>query len=800
MLKVYSRDDKIIRTERNILKGAKADRYSICSKGILVGRLPELPERILYPMKRVGERGEGKFERITWDQAYIEISAKMREITAKYGPRSIVLNRFSSGMPLNMQGSLGCALSTRFVHTSDCTGMIIQPVDVSSFQNGLVDFGDSLFFTHFNPYYWVKHRPNYILLWGGNPIGYTRAARTTQMFLDAQDAGTKIVTVGLFYDSTAAKSDEFVGVKAGTDAALALAMCNILIQEGTYNVDFLIKHTVAPFLVREDDGKFLRRRDVAACDEEQGGDYVAWDSQANAPLFISRAAEGARSSAFSAGSEASDDPAASGPAMTADSTSDIHAEVTIAGIACKTAFVKTAEHVAEWTPEAQEKVTGVPAETVRHLVHDFMEHMPSGVFTYLGMRYRNGGHSVRAVNLFAILSGCIAEENGRLLHCAVSDGHLTLLDFGISVPNFDMAAVKGGSIQIHEIIESFENPDVQQYKVLINAYANPLQNWPNRQMWAEKVFPNLDLIIVNEIRETDTAMFADYILPEASILERAEISAPTGDCMVLCEPAVPPVGESKDTADLWRFLAKCAGVEEYFQYSTEEWLRFKLQAPAPEIEGITWERLCEEKIIPLNVPDDVDDIVWKNMNFPTLTGRIEFYNEAFAHLGLAVASFVPTKIHDAERREKFPLHYFPGRSRFFMQGQFHEYPELRELAGHKSTVGLNPRLARERGIAEGDLVEVFNDYGSCQAWAHLSQSIPPDMAHFWYAYPAKDYLTDPPTVLSAPMGIDDTMDAFAAQCHELDAQITAGIPPTLLLTFPSANENLWDELVDVRKV
>lgn len=809
-LKTFVKDGKVVRTERMILKGSQAERYSLCQKGIMAGRLPYLPERILHPLKRIGERGEGKFEQISWDQAIEEISAKINEATEKHGSRSVLMNLFPCGLTNNTTGSLPYALAVRFSHTFDASVLAAPPVDMAGNQSCIADFGDMIIYFHQNTYYWRVHRPNYMLIWGGNPIGWSRAASSSRTFLEMQEKGTKIVDVGIFYDTTAAKADQFVKINPGTDAALALSMANVIISEGLYDEDFLTKHTVAPFLVREDNGQFLRRRDVQSQEEmahavrmAAGGssgisqgyltgvtegqdssdiveDYVAWNITPGRPLFV--------------------------PAHVTDidGCPDLLASVTIKGIACKTSFLKLKEHVSKWTPESQEAVTGVPAAVASKVVHEYVASRPSATYIYYGMRYMNAGQSARAVDLLPILSGNLGEKNGRLMTGALGDGHNVGLDFGIVAPDFELANVKGTAANLDEVLASFEDPEKQQYKVFINCFSNPVLNWPNRQLWTEKVFPHMDLIVVNELRDTDTTAFADYVLPEAGPFEREEIGVPLGDCIVHLGAAIEPQGEAKDPAFIWSSIAKRVGIGEYFDKTNEEWLRFKLdttQDPAlTELDPpVTLDRLREEKIIRLNVPDEVDDC-WEAMDFITPSGRIEFYREELSDIGVPMASYVPPRIRDPRMKKKYPLQFFPGRSRFFMQGQFTEIPELRDLAGNKSTVGMNPATAFERGIGEGDAVEVFNDRGAAQALAHLTEALPPGMALLWYAYPAKDYLTDPPTVLSSPLGTAETNDAFGTECMQMRFKAAGPIPITLINPQCASNETYWDDLCDVRKL
>jgi anaerobic selenocysteine-containing dehydrogenase len=170
------------------------------------------------------------------------------------------------------------------------------------------------------------------------------------------------------------------------------------------------------------------------------------------------------------------------------------------------------------------------------------------------------------------------------------------------------------------------------------------------------------------------------------IFEREEVIASIRDCIVLNEPAIEPVAESKPPAFIWRELAKRVGLEEYFNKDTEDWLRMRFNTPDPAIAEadppITLDRLRQEKVIRLNVPEESHSY-FDNLDFETASGRIEFYHEKLANVGHAMGAYVDPQIL-GHRRKKYPLQFFPGRHRFFMQGQFQEYPELRAIAGKVS--------------------------------------------------------------------------------------------------------------------
>jgi len=765
---------KIRRTEKSILPGPQGKRFAICHKGIVAGKIPYMEERILYPLKRVGERGEGKFERISWEQAMDEIGAKIMDVKEKYGSRSVVVNTFPCGYP-NLFGGVGPLLQYRFIDTFGASQLGGEMVDSSEIMMPAMVFGDPLIWTRQNPL--LLARSHYIINWAGNPIGWTRAAATSRSLMEAKENGAKIINIGPIFDSTAAKSDQWIPINPGTDAAMALAMANLLIEEKLYDEEFLNKYTVAPFLVRDDNGYFLRESDIAEDGDPEK--YVIWNK-------VPRKAVGVEPHSFDFGRD----------------YPDILGEVTINGIACKTAFVRLKEEVAKWTPESQEELTGVPAQVVKDLLHEYIAQKPSTIFMGVGLRYLNGVPAARALVLLPILSGNLALPNGRFWVDPMADGHpVNLNDLSIMYPN-GLENANGAAVSLLEILDSFSDPSSQQYKAYINTMSNPLQNWPNRKMWTDEFFPNMELIVVFEIRMSDTALFADYILPETTIFEREEILCPHANCLIYNEPAIEPLGESKDAAFIYRELAKRLGLEKYFDYQTEDWLRMKLETDDPAVKGVepplTLERLRQEKAVPLNLPAEIYDM-WEDMEFNTPSGRIEFYVEKLADVGAALPYHTPPQIHGPQRKE-YPLQFFPGRHRFFMQGQFQEIPEIRTLAGKKSTVGLNPVDALARGINEGDWVEVFNDKGSIKVRAHLSEVFPPGMAHVWYGYPAKDYPTDPPTVLTTTLSGKDTVDVVSDKWMHVWLDQNSFLPPTAI--FPGkmeGSEVLWDDVCEVRK-
>lgn len=779
-LKTIVKDGKVVRTERADLGPPEGYRFGICQKGIEYARFPYLPARLLHPMKRVGERGEEKFQEISWEQAMNEIGAKLRDIRDKYGPDSVVVNTFCCGYPANYS-ALHMALISRFIHTFGATATEMETIDSADFFASEIDFGSSWCYSRYDMR--VLASAKYIVIWGSNPLGATRAVATTRNMLDAQEHGAKLVNIGLRYDSTAAKSDQFVPIKGGTDAALALAMNRMMIDEDLYDHDYVTNYTVAPLLVREDNGKFLRESDIKA-----GGDpgkYVFWNKLPAEARAI-----------------------APGRNDLSDSAPELLLELTVNGILCKTAFLKLREHLAEWTPESQVELTGVPAAMVRQLVHDFVANKPAIIFTNLGLRYYNAREAHRAIQLFSALNG----TQGMAVGMGGGGWPSQLNDGPILCPD-GIENVKGVRPSVTNFLESFKASGEPKYRALLNVVGNPVQAAPGRKMWTDVVFPKLDLIVNYEVRMTDTALFCDYVLPDTTSFERMELLGQS-NWVILQEPAIEPMGEVKPPADFWRDLANQVGLGHYFDKTTEEWLEIRLQSQHSAFAGLdpplTLEKLKKEKMVRLNVPTEPYN-PFKSLGFKTPSGRFEFYCEDMAEANEAMAKWVPPLIHTPKRRE-YPLQLLVSRHRVFMQTQFTDFPDLRAVAGKEPWMRINPADAVPRGINDGDLVEVQNDRGKLKIMTRLSQSIPPGVVEMWFGYRSGEYLEGAPTLLQVPTGTAETFDDAARQWLEVvkqrwlpapgEAPSWERWPDTINGQWRVAGnwDVIWDNYCEVKKV
>ncbi len=797
----HTKDGKLVRTQRAILPGESADKNFICMKGILSSRIPYAEDRILYPLKRIGERGEGKFEQISWDQALDEIATKLNEITKKYGSRSIITNQFWCGYP----GDWGCLqndLIFRFIFATDSSVIENPAVDTTLFGPS-IDMGD-LLTSERGP---LRNANNMVIIWGGNPLGYTRPSTTTRELLDAQERGAKLVHVSNLFDVTSARCDQWVPVKSGTDAYFALAMAHVLIRDGLINTKYLLRETAAAYLVRDDNGKYMREADIIDGGREnafvvmgESGDYAIVEQLTSDEASFTGVGVSTTEYLNDSGVRSSKDYGDVKPQI--DFTGEVN------GIACKTSYALLCEHVSTFTPEYQETVTGIPAQTCVDLAHAYVNATPATIFVYFGLRYLNSIPTSRSIFLLSYLTGNLGQANGgSVVNQGATYHSATIMNTSgvVFPPNY--TPDKAHRIETIDLLDSFENPDVQQYKAWLNPMGNPLLNWPNKTLW-RTIFDNLELFVEWEIRMTDTCRWADYVLPEVTTFERHEVLSGPADVIVWCEPAIEPVGEAKDATWIWHELTKRMGLPDAFDKTNEEYAQIKARSgnscmTSPDGQPITFERLQEEKAIQLNLPAGRDWDPFADSIWPNATGRIEFYVENLAEMGQAMASPYPNIINDSPLRDQYPLHFYSGRHKYFMQGQFTNIAECRMLASTQFGVAINPAEAEKRDMVDGEIVEVFNQRGVMRVPLNLRNDIPVNMVHTWYSFDETYYPnTACPQELETPLNTRETLTPFneAFRTKFVQDQEAQGIPQPMIGTGMQCGESFWDCLCDIRKV
>ena len=220
----YVKEGRFIKIEG--MKEAPTSKGKLCPKAFSSMQWVYSPQRLTYPLKRVGEKGEGKFERITWEEALDTIAMKLNEQKENYGPESLaILSPQRRGYSDFLFRFLIAHGSPNYGHSGICA---IQRAFGFAYTLGTPMLGADY------------ENSDLIIIWGANP-SYGGPRGDLSRILDAKDRGSKLIVIKPQMQPDAAKADTWVPIRPGTDGALALAMLNVVISERLYDKDFVTR-------------------------------------------------------------------------------------------------------------------------------------------------------------------------------------------------------------------------------------------------------------------------------------------------------------------------------------------------------------------------------------------------------------------------------------------------------------------------------------------------------------------------------------------------------------------------------
>jgi len=354
-----------------------------CQKGACYSQRMYDPARLRYPLKRVGERGGGSWKRVSWEEALRDIADRSIDVLTKDGPEGITWDPGGA----NQHGCDAIGLyRTSFV--LDTPVLAINQEVGDHHPGAAVTCGKIIFASSGDDMFYS----DLILIWSGNPV-YTQIPNA-HFITEARYKGAKIVTIAPDFNASAIHADLWVPVNVGTDAALGLAMANVIVEENLLNRRFVAEQTDLPLLVRTDTRRFLRDSDLSA-----GGDPEVFH-------IFDRAS--GRTQAAASRTLALDgvEPALEGQYK----VKTTKGEVTVTPV-----FELLRQRLKDYAPEAAATITGTSAETIRDLARQIARAKAATYLTQSSFgRFYHGLEMERAQILLLTLCGHIGKKGSGI--------------------------------------------------------------------------------------------------------------------------------------------------------------------------------------------------------------------------------------------------------------------------------------------------------------------------------------------------------------------------------------------------
>ncbi|WP_117595386.1 nitrate reductase subunit alpha [Haloprofundus halophilus] len=539
-----------------------------CQKGACYSDYVNADHRVLHPLRRTGERGEGKWERISWDEALTEIAEKVVE-TVRAGEYDAV-NGFT---PIPAMSPVSFASGSRLL---DLLGGVTM-----SFYDWYSDLPPG------EPITWGTQTDNaesadwyhadYIIAWGSN-INVTRIP-DAKYFLEAAYNDTKRVGVFTDYSQTAIHCDDWLSPEPGSDPALALGMARTIVEEGLYDEAHLKEQSDMPLLVREDTGKFLRASEVAGL----GGGVDDPEK-----VFVMQDGSGTlRVAPASLGNRDGQHDETASIELDFDPQLSVDTSVSTAGggqVAVRSVWENLRDELAQYTPERVNEITGVGRQTHQEVAREFATVERGKIIHGKGVNdwYHNDLGN-RAIQLLVTLTGNLGRRGTGFDHYVGQEKIWTYSGWrDLSYPTGDVRSVPTTLwTYFHcDILENVDERTAQMIQESIDREWMPV--YPAERddgtrpdpsvlfMWRgnyfnqskgnvaieEQLWPKLDLIVDINFRMDSSALYSDIVLPTASHYEKHDLSMTDMHSYVHpFTPAVEPLGESKTDWQIFRELA-----------------------------------------------------------------------------------------------------------------------------------------------------------------------------------------------------------------------------------------------------
>ena len=595
------------------------------TRGFLCGKVARYlereyhPRRLTHPLRREGAKGEGHFERISWDEALDTIASRLTSMLAEHGPEAILPYSYAGTMGL-LNGS---GMDRRFFYRLGAS-RLDRTICAAAGGTALMLSQGAKLGTEPEQFAHAK----LIIAWGANILGTN--VHLWPFIVEARRKGAKLYVIDPVKNRTGKTADRHFPIHPGSDLALALGLIHVVLRESWHDRQYISAHT---------DG-----------------------------------------------------------------------------------FDDLAALAAQYPPARTSALTGIAVEDIELLAREYATIHPAVIRVNYGVqRSERGGAAVRAISALPVLTGSWRELGGGLQ--LTTSGAFEFNREAVERPDLQWSSPLAREArlvnmsQLGHALNDLGNPPIH---ALVVYNSNPAAIAPNQSaVLAGLRRPDLFTVVLEHFL-TDTARYADIVLPATTFLEHTDLYLAYGHYYLqLARPALQPPGQAKSNVEIFRLLARRMNFSDAcFDDSEDDMIRTALNSSSPYLKGISLELLESEHFIRLNVgPDEQPFQPFADGNFPTRSGKFEFGAKT-----LAYAPPVESRFGDVSLSKMYPLELLSPKNDDSVNSTF----------GHRSQVDkqtslltIHPQDANSRGITEGRPVRVFNSRGSCHFTAQISPDVLP---------------------------------------------------------------------------
>jgi len=595
------------------------------TRGFLCGKVAQYlereysPGRLLFPQKRTGAKGEGRFTRISWDEALDTIARRLAAIAQEHGSESI--------LPYSYAGTMGllnnAGMDRRFFHRLGASRLdrTICSSTAGAAQNATLGLRYSTEPEQFRD-------AKLIIAWGANIHGTN--VHLWPFIVEARRKGAKLYVIDPVKTRTAALADRHLAINPGSDLALALGLIHVIVGENLQDADYIARYT--------------------------------------------------------------------------------------------SGFDQLAELARAYDPARVAALTGIASEDIVQLAREYAGTRPAVIRVNYGVqRSERGGAAVRAITALPAITGSWKELGGGL-----QLGTSQAFQFNttaLEMPELQKRSALGREARIVNMAElgkALTELNAPPVKAMVVYNSNPASIAPNQAKVLAGMRRDDLFTVVLEQFQTDTADYADILLPSTTFLEHTDLYRSYGHYYLqLARPALEAPGEARSNVEVFRDLALRMGFDDQcFRDSEDIMMRSLLRSGHPYLDGITLERLDREHSIRLNVSEPGTPFLpFAEGGFGTASGKCEFGAEA-----LAYAPPIESRFGNAALRDRYPLELISSKNDDSMNSTFGNRPQV---DADTSLLHLSHPDALARGIQAGDRVRVFNDRGSLLLRADVDGVVQP---------------------------------------------------------------------------